>query len=328
MAIVQRNEGYISAIRWLLATGSLVVGAATAPARASTLSCGDSLPAGLHAMDSDLVCSSATSAFGLELTSGAELRMRGHSITFDVGGAGEGIRMTGTGAQVSGGRIFGTGTGIRVQGGGHRVTGMAIDHNNFGILLDGSDGNALSLSAISGNFAAGVEVRNSSHNFLAGLTVNDQAGTSFVGGIELFASSDNVIVLSQVSRNACNGITVFNSSRNTIRYNAVDDNRCPASQPAANIAVFGASVANVIRNNSLSSSAPGMAADGINVGCKDGCAFQGQTTGADNNIVSDNVAQNNDRYGIARATGNAYTPGVYEQNIATGNRAADFALDP
>lgn len=325
MAMHLKEQSFRMRVARLLLVGSAVALAGVAGrVQASHLSCGQSLGAGVHVMDSDLVCPLGT-PFALELTTGAELRMWGHSITYAVGGAGEGIKMSGTGAHVWGGRIHGTGIGIHVHGGGHRIAAMSIEQNNLGIYLDGSDDNVVVLSSVSKNYGLGIFLRDANRNRLAGLKVNDQWGTALVGGIELSGSDENSIVSSQISRNFCVGIYVGGSSKNTIRFNLVDDNQC-GNRPAVNIALFGASTGNVIRNNSVSSSAPGKADDGINVGCKDECGYQGPTTGANNNVVTDNLARNNDRYGIAQSTGN--TGNVYVPNVATGNRVADYAIDP
>ena len=97
--------------------------------------------------------------------------------------------------------------------------------------------------------------------------------------------------------------------------------------PAVNILLLGASTRNLICQNQLSATMPA-ADDGLNIGCKGtcSCGFQSPTTGATDNLVLGNTADNESRYGFAQATGNSGT--VYANDEATGNGVANFAIDP
>jgi len=86
-----------------------------------------------------------------------------------------------------------------------------------------------------------------------------------------------------------------------------------------------AAVPGTVCRNEVSATGAGTA-DGINIGCKGDCGFQSPTTGANDNLVVDDTASFNDRYGIAQATGN--TGNAYIRNEATGNGVANFAIDP
>jgi parallel beta-helix repeat protein len=313
----------------VLALLGLVAGAS--PARAAHLACGDVLGPGVHVMDADLLCSSASTEFGLELASGARLDMQGHEIAFDVGGTGTGVLVTGTGAQLSRGRIRSTNTGIRLEGGGgHRISGMSVQESNTGLWLEGASDNVVFLSDVSNNFNTGVLLRSSDRNHFVALKVNDQSGTAMIGGFRIESSDENAIVFSEVSRNACIGIHLADSSRSTVQYNVVNDNDCPFQANAGvGIALTGDSDRNAIRNNSASRNGAdfaGALGDGINVGCRDGCGFESPSTGADDNVVTDNVARDNRRYGIAEEPGNLRN--VYRRNVATGNAGGDFAIGP
>jgi parallel beta-helix repeat protein len=317
------TEGSLPRVQLRLAAVAAVLALAGAPteARAAHLSCGDVLGAGRHVMDSDLVCSAPD--FGLELGSGAELDMQGREISF-VGGGGTGIRIAGTHARLSRGTIRRANVAIVVDGGGeHRITGMTITDNNDGILFDASSDNAVLLSSITANRNAGIELRDSHRNRFVALKVTDHAGTAMIGGFRLEGSHDNTIAFSDVSRNVCVGIHLVDSSRTTIHYNVVDGTRC--NHPAGTgvgIALGGSSTANSIRYNSATRATH----DGINVGCRDGCGFSTPSVGADDNVVTDNLAARNGRYGIAEEPGNLRN--VYARNLAFGNGARDVALGP
>jgi parallel beta-helix repeat protein len=308
---------------------ALAVVSLSVPSAARATSCGDTLGSGHHVLGADLTCdASSGSGVGLELTTGAHLDMDGHSITFVTGGTGTGLRIVGTNVHVTRGIVHGASVGIRIEGGGnHHLRSMTVFQNNFGLVVTGSSGNDVADSDFSANFDVGVSLDGSSANHFQKVVVDDTFGTALQGGFALRNSDDNVIAACEVSRNACTGIELRDSSRNSLRNNVVDDTRCPfATEPAVGIALLGDSDDNVLAGNETSSTTGTPAWDGINVGCKGGCSFQGPTTGANGNEIEANTADHNARYGVAQASGNVGN--TYLRNDASGNGVADVAIDP
>ena len=265
-------------------------------------------------LDSDVVCS--TNGAIVTLTAGGSLDLAGHRLDGQFGGVSTCLLVTGTGASARNGQMTGCHWGVRLEaGGGHRLQHLAVIDNNFvGIELDGSHDNDIRHSDILDNNTFGVRVLASHENRFHQTVVNDNFGTGLVGGYFLDGSHDNTISNSVVNQNLCFGILLEDSSRNRITGNTVNGNLCTSTNPGGNIVLRGDSDENVIHNNDASGSPDG---DGINIGCRDGCGATGQpTTGADDNVVSHNTANNNARYGIAQNPGNVGN--VFSKNTTTG----------
>jgi parallel beta-helix repeat protein len=298
----------------------VIAAAASSPADAAHIGCGAVLGAGHHVLDSDVVCPILGPI--VTLTSGASLDLAGHRIDGQLANISTCLLVTGTGASARNGQVTGCHWGVQLQAGsGHRLQQMSVVENNFvGIELDGSHDNDVRHSEVLGNNTFGFRVLASHENRFHQNVVNDNFGTGLVGGYFLETSHDNTISNSVVNQNVCFGILLADSSRNRITGNTVNGSSCTGTSPAGNIVLRGDSNENVIHNNDASGSPDG---DGINIGCRDGCGATGQpSTGADDNVVTHNTANNNARYGIAQNPGN--TGNVFSKNTTTGNGVADF----
>ena len=249
--------------------------------------------------------------------------MRGHSITGGV----TGLEITGNQNRATHGTLKLSSIGVKIDGGsGNRLTKLEIDENNFGLFLQSANANEVADCTFSQNNDVGVQLFSSSGNTFRDLLVEDTFGTALQGGFYLRSSDQNSILHSKVLRNFCTGIMLEDSSRNVLALSSVQDSKCFGANPAVNVALVGASVGNILAGNQLSATSPGSDWDGLNIGCKGGCAFQGPTTGASGNFVLLNKANDNARYGFAQGPGN--TGNVFLLDQATGNGVANFAIDP
>jgi parallel beta-helix repeat protein len=228
-------------------------------------------------------------------------------------------------------------------GGGHHLNELfvhgsvfldAVAGSGIGIHMVGTSGNHIVGSQSVSNDLCGIVLEVSHHNRFGGMVVTEN-NLRFIGGVHvpacsgfaLAASDDNVITSSDVSRNGSAGIILFDATGNTLLDNIVNDTNV-SGFPSINILIEGDSDRNVIRGNSASSTVPGTALDGINIGCKAGgpVVCGAETTGADGNLIQSNTANDNARFGIAQAAGN--TGNLYKNNAAAGNGLADLAIDP
>ncbi len=311
--------------------------AASPPAAASNIQCGDTLTAGSWLLETDLVCDSeAGSGIGLTLASGADLDLGGHSVAMTIGGSGTAIQIAGTGASLHDGSITSADTAVLVSGGGGDVLRNLQIANlvNVGIWVKSSDGNLISSSQVTAAAEDGVILESSNRNRLDQLTVNDTSGIGPAAGIALLSANENAITRSQVLRSQCTGVFVRDSGRNVICFNTVQDSSMFLGGPSADILLRDASTTNLVCKNQVSATQdPAVTSGGINIGCKDGChcglggpGFSTPSTGATGNLVVGNTADGELRYGFAQSTGN---PGnVYLLDQASGNGVANFAIDP
>jgi parallel beta-helix repeat protein len=299
-------------------------------ARASNLSCGDSLGAGQYVLEQDLTCPSGQNGngFGLQLLSGAVLDMGGHTITMTISGSGTGLLINATGAVVHHGSLTAGFYGVLVDGGSdNRLYNLTVDANNIGLEVKGSIDNEVTDSEMSGNFIVGVVINGGKGNHFRKLNVSDNNGIGPAPGFTLVNATNNVITESRIDHNLCMDVYLNNSSQNTVCFNSIQDSFSIFSGPAIDVLVYGTSSENLICGNQLNATAPD-ASDGINIGCEGtcGCGFQQPTTGATRNLVLGNSADNEKRYGIAQATGNDQN--VYFLNTATGNGVANYSIQP
>jgi parallel beta-helix repeat protein len=301
------------------------------------ISCGSTLGPGNHVLHGNLMCNPGSGAAVLTLTTGAQLNLNGRTVSCTNGADGIGITITGTGVRLKNGRVRGCGTGILLSGGGgHRLSNLQVTDNVFGgaggdgdgISVQGSVDNQFQNITSSENHSFGFRLTFSHRNTFKKTTVKDNVGPPHCGGYLLFGSNDNVIDDSHIARNGDVGIQVHSSDRNTIEDNKILDSNF-MGRPTANILLLEDADENLIQRNNVSSTRFGIALDGINIGCKGGGATRigcPETTGADNNIVRCNKANDNARFGFAQAPGNVGN--VFIRNTARGNGLADFAIDP
>jgi parallel beta-helix repeat protein len=202
---------------------------------------------------------------------------------------------------------------------------LTVNGNGAGIVLQSTSGNRLRDSRLDGNTVAGVVLEGAHHNQLDQLEIVGTSGA----GIRAAGSDENSITGCLVNLNQCAGISLQDSSRNTVCSNDVRDTASPsADEPAVNLLLYGTSRDNLVCNNQVSATLPGLTADGINVGCKGSCncGLQAPTSGAAGNLIVGNKADGENRWGIALAPGNP--DNRIRPNEAGGNGAGEYAVDP
>ncbi|XXF80220.1 right-handed parallel beta-helix repeat-containing protein [Myxococcaceae bacterium GXIMD 01537] len=294
------------------------------------ITCGATLGAGRHVLRSNLRCNPGSGASVLTLTDGARLDLNGHTVSCSGGADTVGITLSGTGARLEDGRVKACATGILLAGGGeHRLRDLRVtDNTGDGISVQSSSDNRFQDIVSSKNGSFGFRLTFSHRNTFNETTVKDNVGPQHCGGYLLFGANDNVIADSHIARNGDVGVQVHSSDRNTLKNNKVVDSNF-LGRPTANILLLEDADENTLQNNKLSSTDFGIALDGLNIGCKGGDATRlgcPETTGADNNIIRCNKANDNARFGFAQAPGNVGN--VFIKNTARGNGLADFAIDP
>ena len=294
------------------------------------ITCGATLGAGSHKLRRDLRCNPGSGASVLTLTDGARLDLNGHTVSCAGGADTVGITLTGSGAKLEDGRVKECGTGILLTGGGgHRLDDLRVTRNTAdGISVQASSDNRFRDIVSSGNGSFGFRLTFSHRNTFKETNVKDNVGPQHCGGYLLFGSNSNVITRSHIARNGDVGVQIHSSDRNTLKDNKVVDSNF-LGRPTANVLLLEDADENLIQDNNLSSTDFGIALDGLNIGCKSGGATRigcPETTGADNNIIRCNKANDNARYGFAQASGNVGN--VFIRNTARGNGVANFAIDP